>query len=455
LVRPVDLTVPRLSITQHPDGLMGFAAGHRQSAIRTCRLVLASGSLAFMARVFTRSEFHQLVWSKPMTHLAKEFGLSDVALHKICRKHDIPNPPLGWWAKKAAGKLVSEIPLPTASGNVSDRIVVSAGELRSEPDDVMTVREEARIRASSPVDDAPTNAIVRRTAGALRKAKANEKGLLSTFADAGLIDCEITAASIDRAETVLTAIAAAAMQQGFELNAVERAVKFVRQDEAIGFSLTETVKRVKHEPTEKETAALEKWQRKRARERYSNPWGASWSDRPQIPEWEWHSTGQLSFEFENVYGPGPSPRKTFRDAKLQRLETLAADIGVGLAVLAAVKKEGRRLHEERERERQEEQRVRELAQRLAHVEERRVDALATILKEAEALDRLRRILRDVRATASGNNDSRVTEFLRWIDGHLAAQEKALTAEGLAARFEEKRLFGDDDDYGFRAPCSYL
>ena len=65
-----------------------------------------------MSRTFTREEFYDLVWSKPMTHLAKEFVLSDVALHKICRKHDIPNPPLGWWAKKAAGKPVKQIPLP-------------------------------------------------------------------------------------------------------------------------------------------------------------------------------------------------------------------------------------------------------------------------------------------------------------------------------------------------------
>ena len=39
-----------------------------------------------------------------MTQLAKEFAISDVALHKICKKHNIPNPPPGWWAKKAAGK---------------------------------------------------------------------------------------------------------------------------------------------------------------------------------------------------------------------------------------------------------------------------------------------------------------------------------------------------------------
>lgn len=45
-----------------------------------------------MTQSFTREEFYDLVWSKPMTHLAKEFRLSDVALHKICKKHGIPKP---------------------------------------------------------------------------------------------------------------------------------------------------------------------------------------------------------------------------------------------------------------------------------------------------------------------------------------------------------------------------
>lgn len=72
-----------------------------------------------VARVFTREQFYELVWSKPMTHLAKEFAISDVALHKICKKHGIPNPPLGWWAKKAAGKKVKQMPLPEANPGAS------------------------------------------------------------------------------------------------------------------------------------------------------------------------------------------------------------------------------------------------------------------------------------------------------------------------------------------------
>ena len=101
-----------------------------------------------MARVFTREQFYEVVWSKPMTHLAKEFAISDVALHKICKKHGIPNPPLGWWAKKAARKKVKQTPLPEAKPGASDKITIADGDLSRESSGLASVREHARIRAS-------------------------------------------------------------------------------------------------------------------------------------------------------------------------------------------------------------------------------------------------------------------------------------------------------------------
>ncbi len=52
----------------------------------------------------TRQSLYDLVWSKPMTELAKEFGISDVGLAKRCRTVDVPVPPSGWWARKAANQ---------------------------------------------------------------------------------------------------------------------------------------------------------------------------------------------------------------------------------------------------------------------------------------------------------------------------------------------------------------
>src|SRR3546814_2566640 len=101
-----------------------------------------------MSRTFTREELYELVWSKPMTHLAKDFALSDVALHKICRKHAIPNPPLGWWAKKAAGKPVKRTPLPRLKRGIGGKITIAGGELRQEAELIAAARENARVLAS-------------------------------------------------------------------------------------------------------------------------------------------------------------------------------------------------------------------------------------------------------------------------------------------------------------------
>lgn len=48
-----------------------------------------------------REDLYELVWSKPITELAKDFGLSDVALAKRCRRLGVPVPGRGYWARRA------------------------------------------------------------------------------------------------------------------------------------------------------------------------------------------------------------------------------------------------------------------------------------------------------------------------------------------------------------------
>jgi transglutaminase-like putative cysteine protease len=51
----------------------------------------------------TRAELYEKVWATPMRTLAQEFAMSDVGLAKICRKHNIPVPPVGYWRRKETG----------------------------------------------------------------------------------------------------------------------------------------------------------------------------------------------------------------------------------------------------------------------------------------------------------------------------------------------------------------
>lgn len=412
-----------------------------------------------MVRTFTREEFYELVWSKPMTHLAKDFALSDVALHKICKKHDIPNPPLGWWAKKAAGKPVKQTPLPRAKEGISDSITIAAGEIRAEPELIATARENARVLASSITADAdlPSNPIVERTIAQLRKAKPSEINGLVTVEGMNVIKASVAPASIDRLALALNRIAAAGDALGIKLVRGEKIATFVCEEETISFAISEGVRREKHVPTEEELAEQEAAQKRRAR-RWNQP--DSWDDMDfgslarHRREWDYHPTGQLSFELENSYLLGGGPRRAFKDAKVQRLENLATDITVGMAVFAAAKKEDRLKREEQAREREEARQRRELALRRQHIIERRGAALETVLKEVAALDRLRRLVAGLQGERISEGAGRIAEFLAFAERRLASREAMLSAEGLRKRFEEQRLFGDDDDHDFRPPHYY-
>jgi hypothetical protein len=62
----------------------------------------------------TREQLYEKVWSTPLRTVAKEYGLSDVGLKKICTRHDIPTPGLGYGAKVALSRPVSRTPLAPA-----------------------------------------------------------------------------------------------------------------------------------------------------------------------------------------------------------------------------------------------------------------------------------------------------------------------------------------------------
>jgi len=60
----------------------------------------------------TRTELHRLVWTEPRSKLAPIWGISDVAIGKLCVREHIPAPPPGYWAKRAAGGRTRITPLP-------------------------------------------------------------------------------------------------------------------------------------------------------------------------------------------------------------------------------------------------------------------------------------------------------------------------------------------------------
>jgi hypothetical protein len=92
--------------------------------------------------IWNREELYEKVWTKPVTKVAKEYGYSDVAIAKICRKLKVPLPGRGYWAKITNGHSVPRTPLP----RLKEQIVVA----RSEP---VAPREEEDLTASLHPED--------------------------------------------------------------------------------------------------------------------------------------------------------------------------------------------------------------------------------------------------------------------------------------------------------------
>jgi hypothetical protein len=92
----------------------------------------------------TRQELYDMVWSKPMRSLAKDFGITDVGLAKRCRAVEVPIPYRGYWARVAAGQEPPRTPLPKYRD-------------RSTPDDVVTA--PARTPLTTPKKEAIRNGV--------------------------------------------------------------------------------------------------------------------------------------------------------------------------------------------------------------------------------------------------------------------------------------------------------
>lgn len=65
-----------------------------------------------LARRYDREKLYEQVWSQPVQHVAKLYGISDVRLGKVCRKLLVPVPPRGYWARVRSGHKARRPVLP-------------------------------------------------------------------------------------------------------------------------------------------------------------------------------------------------------------------------------------------------------------------------------------------------------------------------------------------------------
>jgi hypothetical protein len=205
-------------------------------------------------RELTRRALYDLVWLKPMTKVAEEFGISDVGLKKICRKHRVPTPPRGYWARKDSGKQVIRIRFYEEENPRDERVLIYgvrtdlAPEIRE-----MLNRERERRRATpkkrcevepiGPIQDPA----VASTARALRKVKPDKDGVVSAK---GPSHCgiEVSSASVERVIAFLNTLARELESRGQKLEPAGLCMQVAIPPDTVTFTLKERIGKRNHDP---------------------------------------------------------------------------------------------------------------------------------------------------------------------------------------------------------------
>ncbi|MDY0095689.1 MAG: hypothetical protein RBT80_23585 [Candidatus Vecturithrix sp.] len=315
--------------------------------------------------VLKREELYQMVWSEPVSKLARGYGLSDRGLGKICARLEIPVPGRGYWQMKKKGLKIPVPPLrPTKKINATCVYIhrkpapQQEGEEEHKTCDVIAAEMMPENKITVPLSlDSPHDLIVI-TQRSLIGAKVDTRGLKQPRAR-GCLDINVGPDNIDRAMLIMDTLVKALETRGFDVtvnNEAPFSTTVSVMDEVIKFAFNEELNR-----TKKKLSAAQ------MKEKEKHPWMYS------RQEYDYSPNGLLSLKIKN--DDYLNTRKTWTDGRRQRLEDCLNSFVSGLIKAAIAIKHLREERERRQREWQEESRRREEAERIRREEEEKLKGL--------------------------------------------------------------------------------
>lgn len=164
-----------------------------------------------MGDTIGRDELYEAVWTAPATKVAARYGITSVALAKICRKLRVPTPPRGYWARIAAGQAVERAPLPKAiAGQPQAHTLGTAANAGGVPTTPAVAAERARARVVVPETIAELHPLVAKHEPRLRRrGEAND-----IWAKSSCIAVQVSRAQLDRALRIMSALLLALDERG-------------------------------------------------------------------------------------------------------------------------------------------------------------------------------------------------------------------------------------------------
>jgi hypothetical protein len=385
----------------------------------------------------SREELYEQVWKTPMSRLASDYGVSDVALAKTCTRMNMPRPGRGYWARLGAGEKLERPALPQAQPN--DDLYTYVRDPRPASATLVTLPRVPRVPPPSiavPRTLRAAHPAIVELGAALATAKRDEHERLVVPG----IPAPVLVISVDahrRALLLLDGLAKGLEGRGHAVAFGREGDRFSLQANVngmtIGISISEHLERSEHVPNAEE------------QERIKSGYDFG------IPKYEYDTGGRLQLLLH-----GTTRRATWSDTDTRRLEgslgavVVVAEVEVEQRRLLRLAEEQRRVRQEQERLDQEAERrreeVEEQRRREQQAEERRQALIeaqtkytAAITKDLEEMAarwanaaQVRAFLAAIRiALADSERDAQLEEWLVWADSIAGALDPLSRPGGIA------------------------
>jgi hypothetical protein len=350
----------------------------------------------------TRKLLYELVWSEPISKIAPRYGLSDRGLGKLCARHDIPVPPRGYWAKKAAGKRVTQEPLSPRAGDKANVIPLDRPktppaaepveetlppEVAFERDPINFVVVEPTARLKHP--------LVRAAAVALRGQKPDYTGFVCSGREC--VDIRVRPASVSRALRIMQALILALEQRGYTVAIADGKTKVKVLGEPVAIYLRERLRRQIRNLTPDE--------QRRRREGFD------------VNPYELLPSGELALHIDGAHGraASESKKKPLEDSLNQFIEALVSN--------ALREKTWRAQRELEEQKRQEAERRRRERENVRREEDARADRFDKLVSFWDRAQLRRRFLVELqKAVGSVEKESELGRWLEWAHRHVESSD---------------------------------
>jgi hypothetical protein len=426
----------------------------------------------------SREDLYELAWSKPLCSLAQDFGISDVALAKRCRRLGIPIPGRGYWARVDAGQTPYRPKLPKREDRWQDQSALTVGPSHCTPvvatvESLTTLAENYDPNAVSAqitalvVEAAPTVlealAPVKRTALHEKYSRRSDLSFERGERSGPLVPMAVTEKALERALLLADRLLRAATSLGWSFGE-SVILKKKAEDEA------ERIKSQygRHAPPETPKPEAPPGRIWVESEEIAFRIEEKLRDEPRTPtaaelarekrEWGYHAprkvsvaTGHLRVvRLDGDYRYSGPQRHSWYDRKGKPVEDQIKDILLGFYELAVLEKERRAKAEREAREREEEKRLEE--ERIAR-QEGNAKLIKQLETDAGAWHRaryLRRYIRAARCRVAGSAiEARylntTLDYLAWAERYVDQLDPLSSAPRVEDFERPTNEYGGDDD----------